>query len=725
MDPNSLPTYGKRTTVTARFFSQLHRYINLLRTRWWVLLLGIGLGIVYQLYFIRHAAPSYVSKGRMIVSMKVALPSGQVYMEEQNNFLNTQSELMRSDTVARRAVQRVLTESPRLHRENMFLQVTVSPQTSIFNLQVLGGNPDFTQAYLDAVMKEYMAMKKEMLQDTSVSTKAGLTEARAQLLLDLEKTKLELSNYGATNSEVYLQSQGNSAGDYLAGLTKQLADLKVELHLLSVLTLDENAERLSFGQQYSGYKPNVSSPASPLNSQPNANPSANSPRPNQPGNANAAGQAQANLVGSEEDYLKAKQMILMEKAQRDELSKDLRPKHPKMLALNQEIERSEKMLEIFGTQTAEQLKNRAHTLELQIQNMEEQIKVWEVKTVDITRKMSDYQAIKDRIQHLQSMADTLLTSEKTVDIEKQVSPESVAILEPATPAYAAPLDLVRRCTQAGFLGLLLGVGVLIFLNRLDDRMTSMLELEDVFDETVLGQIPNVSLKDKKVKVQIIQNDDERHALVESYRNLRSSLVFMSQIQPKTVVMTSAIPSDGKSMTSANLAVTIARAGTRVLLVDADLRRGMLHKQFAAADSPGLAEALEEELPWTSAVVPTSVPNLFLLPRGKIPRHPGDLFMKPAMKTLVDEAKAQYEFIVFDTPPVMAADDVSNLAPYVDGVIMVVRSSFTSARVARAALDLLYLRKAKVLGLVFNAVKPGGGEYYYYKYKEYYANTQGS
>jgi capsular exopolysaccharide synthesis family protein len=176
------------------------------------------------------------------------------------------------------------------------------------------------------------------------------------------------------------------------------------------------------------------------------------------------------------------------------------------------------------------------------------------------------------------------------------------------------------------------------------------------------------------------------------------------------------------MTAANLAVMLARSGARVLLVDADLRRGRMHKQFDLPAAPGLAEVLGEQQAWPGVVTQNSVPNLYILPRGTAPRHPGELFVKSIKQQFLKEAGGKYDFILLDSPPIMAADDVSNLAPYVDGVLMVIRANFTSGRVARAALDLLYLRKANVMGIVFNDVRSHGGDYYYYKYKEYYAKT---
>jgi len=174
-----------------------------------------------------------------------------------------------------------------------------------------------------------------------------------------------------------------------------------------------------------------------------------------------------------------------------------------------------------------------------------------------------------------------------------------------------------------------------------------------------------------------------------------------------------------------------------LLVDADLRKGSLHNRFGLATGvPGLSETLTRETPsrkdeppripnspppdWAATVQPTKVPNLFLLPRGATTHQSSELFLSPLTVRFLEEAAAAYDFVILDSAPVMAADDVTSLAPHIDGVIFVVRAEHTSARVARAALDLLYLRHVRVLGLVFNAVRPTSADYYYYyKYKDYH------
>jgi capsular exopolysaccharide synthesis family protein len=209
--------------------------------------------------------------------------------------------------------------------------------------------------------------------------------------------------------------------------------------------------------------------------------------------------------------------------------------------------------------------------------------------------------------------------------------------------------------------------------------------------------------------------------VEAYRNIRSSLLYMAETgaRPKTLLVTSSVPNEGKSLTASNLAITMASTGSRVLLVDADARKGALHDHFKLPAQPGLTEVLDQGPHWEDVVQPTKYPNLFLMPQGTFAPHASELFISEATKQFLRAAAAKYDYVILDTVPVMAADDVTSLAPHVDGVLFVIRAEFTSTRVARVALYSLYQRQVRVLGLIFNSTRPAFEDYYYYRYRDYY------
>jgi polysaccharide biosynthesis transport protein len=395
--------------------------------------------------------------------------------------------------------------------------------------------------------------------------------------------------------------------------------------------------------------------------------------------------------------------------------------------LNNEINHQEKILEIYKMESEEQLTNRQHTVELQIQDLESEVKSKEIEALDVSKKLSDYETLKENQQRLQNMYDQMQASLQTLDANKGIGQESVTILESAAPAVPVPPEARKHLIMAGLIGLILGASILVLLNHLDDRPRTFIELEQLLDLPILGQIPLVKAKDRKTGVPVLQLEDDRYPLIEAYRSLRSAFLYKDSLKgqqanhPKSIVITSASPNDGKSMTAANFAITLAQAGARVLLIDADLRRGALHDLFSTSAGPGLAEVLAGQCVWDSTVIQTLIPNLWIMPCGKTPRRSHNLFANAGK--FIGEITGHYDYYIFDTAPVMVADDVLSLAPNVDAAIMVVRAGFTSGRIALAALDLLHQRRINVVGVAFNAIHPKTADYYYYRAKEYYPQSE--
>lgn len=689
------PAPENRSVRSARFFTVLQRWRTLLRRYWWVLPGCALVAMAIHLIVVWNSPPAYASQGRMIVNVRIQVQTGASYIEELSNFLGTQVALMQSDTVLNRAAERVHASRPDLVPVPVKVTVGVRPKTTIFNLRAVGSDPEYVRAYLDAVMEEFINLKKEMRTRSSDVTLAGITEEVARLEKELKQYEEELLQFQATNSVVFLQEQGNLAGNYLAQLNQQLAVLQSELNLLNMLNLEQNLERQQSAGVITGVRPVP------------------------------AGQQRSpvDVLRADSEYLKVKQEIQVLKAEEQQLSEFLRPKHPKMIALREEIQRKEKLLDIVREQSAEQIENRKKSLQLQIENLQKEIKQWEARALEASSKMAQYQKIRANITRVQNLYDRLLQTMQAVGVDKDIIPESVTILERASVPEPDRLSLSISLTLAGLVGLMVGMGLLLIVERFDDRMNTLVELQDHFEEPVLGQIPR-ERSGRNGELALLQPQDERHAFAEAYRNVRSSLLFMPSSngneKPRILLVTSSIPNDGKSMTTANLAITLALGGARVLLVDADLRKGVLHRRFGVDNSAGFSEVLQQKAVWKDVVRSTAVSNLWVIPSGTPSQNSSELFLQPLTRQVLQEMAAEYDYVVLDTPPVMAADDVTTLAPLAHGVIFVIRAQHTSARVARAALDLLYQRNVNVLGLVFNAVNPRTGEYYYYsRYKDYY------
>jgi succinoglycan biosynthesis transport protein ExoP len=728
-----------RFVATSRLHSRMHRYQLLLSKYWWLLLLIFAVVLVPVYLVTSAAAPRYKSSARMWLTGMLNLSEGRVYNEDVANFMGTQSELLRSPTIKQRALAKLSVPNPppgrvatagtagvaqwtadsaagawqkvaasgapdRANGKDDFpfkLQVRESPKSSILELQAIGREPKSTRAFLDHVMAEYLEFKKQVRSKTADRALSSVSDQVRELSGELQAQQEKMHAFQVSNNVVLLQEQGNSAASYLGSVNKQLALLQTELQLLKMLEPEQLLEI--------GAKPRSNLSGEAL-----------------PGEASAK-EIIANLSGSQAELFKARQQANLLKFKRDELSEFLRPTHPKMVKLNEDIAVQEKLVQVSRDESLRRLADRRKALELEIKNLEKASAEWDVKAVDASRKMADYEQIRHGLERLQAAYDRLLGVIQTVDVGKTLDQENVGIMEPAS--VALPINQTTRNMLLGVAAaMFFSLGFLWFVGAFDDRFASVDELRSHFPEPVIGQIPDIPLRRPKGKLEMEALEKNRFEFVEAFRGIRSSLLFMGddEARPKSMIVTSAVPKEGKSTVALYLAATIAMGGSRVLLIDADMRRACLHKYFGVSFRPGLAEILGGDSGMTAAndgpprdvngIIGTSVANLWFLPAGEAKRNPGELVLSPCWEKFLRDVAPRYDFILVDTPPILAADDASSLAQKLDGVLMVVRGSFTSARIAEGALDAFYQVKAKVLGLIYNrAVSTAYVNYQQYKH----------
>ncbi|MBC8165659.1 MAG: polysaccharide biosynthesis tyrosine autokinase [Bryobacteraceae bacterium] len=673
---------------------KFYRYRALIRRHWWILMLTVGIGLAYEGYVLFTKPQVYESSSQLIIREELLSEKSRDFADTTGNFFNTAVEQLKSNVVLERAKSRLALEVPNLTGE-VTITASVAPRTNIFTVNGVGKIPEYTRLFVDAVVKEYLEVRAESRKVTIGEVTGSLADQIKQLQEELNQQKARLQAYIEQNNMTFWQERGKSAALFLSGLKDQQAKLENELQRLQNLTPDE------------------------LLSTPLAQPAVAKP---QPGALAAASRPEASF-NSElyVQFTQVTQQLIQKQAELEEWKLVWKPKHRKLQALVAQVESLQRLLNVIKNQNVSATKGRIAAIQAELKSLESSILNWDKQVLEASRKDAEYQTLQSDVARTQSQLEKLLGNSRDLGSAKNTGPDPLIVMHKATRAIPVPAGTVKHLLIGLIGGFVVGMVILILLDRSDDRLSSSTEMLEQFSEPILGQIPNVIESRQESGLPLLQSEDERYSYAESFRSLRSSLIFMpNQGELKTILITSAIPNEGKSTIASNLAITMAAAGARVLLVDADLRRGDLAPLFETDADIGLSNILRGEVNWREVVQPTKYPTLSLIARGPVTNQSGELLLKPHVITLLDEFKANYDLTIFNTAPILAADDTPTLAPNFDGTLMVVRAQFTSARLAQSSLNTLYQRQVNVLGLILNCVDIEMPDYYHYRYPKYYA-----
>jgi capsular exopolysaccharide synthesis family protein len=348
--------------------------------------------------------------------------------------------------------------------------------------------------------------------------------------------------------------------------------------------------------------------------------------------------------------------------------------------------------------------------------------------------------VQQRLEQNKQFLENLIKQQRENDVVSVGTDNNISIADFAIPPDQAVSP--RRLTTvliALLLSTFFGAGLALFLEYLDDSIRSAEEIENLLQIPALAAIPTIESSPRKrlllvggddfeerQKSELLIYADSRSSLAEAYRQLRTSILLSTAGHaPKSLLITSSLPSEGKTTTAVNTAISLAQTGASVLIIDADMRRPRLHSIFNISNAEGLSTTLSSELSEAellNIVQQDENTKLYLMPSGPVPPNPAELIGSVQMSDLMQELSKHFTHIVVDSPPIASFTDGVLIASMVDGVILVVNSGKSSRQIIKRSRQLLQDIGAKVFGVVLNNVNFRSQDSYYYQsyyHRDYY------
>jgi len=402
------------------------------------------------------------------------------------------------------------------------------------------------------------------------------------------------------------------------------------------------------------------------------------------------------------------------------------PRFPQVTANASAVEEAQTQFDLEVARAIQQVKTEYDTSVLAEQTLSKNLDAAKSDVSDLGRKSVDYNVMEREAKSNHAVYDTLLQQEKELRVAGASRANNVRIIDRAE-VPKRPMSPAGRRTWLMSLavGLITAVAVAFGLDYMNDTIKTPEDIAARLKLPFLGLVPSV----RGDKLPLLAAAHVPNDFGESFRALRTSLLSQyPEPGTKVLVVTSAQPLEGKTIVAANMAMALAYGGARVLLIDADMRRPGLHRPLRLANERGLAQVLNGQARLRDVIQRTVDPNLLAITAGRTPPNPSELLSSERMKTLLTNlAHGAFDWIVIDTPPVLAVTDAVILAPSVAGIVYVIGAEMTRRRLAERALTTILSARPRTVTAVLNKVDFSRNKYYYarhygHQYKNYYSGA---
>lgn len=679
---------------------ELGSWIQQILQRFWVVLaIAIIVGVLGSLYAVKQ-----VDMFRAVAIIQVAsaeqklLSIEDVAAEElrSSEALNTIAQRLKHSTVLSRVVNANTltnhaafrlasgarpTEEQVIAQLSRMLTVRLRPNTRLIEVVAEHHNQDIVHLVANSLVEQYIRENLDEKLSVNQSANSVLLEESERLKTQLEASERALQDYKENNKTTSLADQQNIVTEAMNKINADYTAAKSER-----LQIESDLEQMRLV------------------------------------GTNAAALLALPSIQKDPTVQSMRARVIDQQTLVSGMTNKYKPKYPKMAqAMSQlaDLERSFTQLVLNSKASLQAAYDNALARE---RSLERALKDAEARTLALNRLSIQYNVLARQAESDRSLYESVLKRIKETDLTKGLEKNAITIAERATrPNLPFKPDRQKLITTSCVGGLLAGLAFAMLLQRLDNTVRTVDQAEATFSLPVLGAAPRdksaLSTHDRKVVIK-----DPNSMCAEAYRSLVATIDMAGRIEEKRFILfTSALPSEGKSFSSVNYAISHSQKGRKTLLIDFDLRKPTLAGTFGLpADHPGVTDYLLGKATLESLVVPVpGLDDLHILPAGPRIPNPAEQIAKPWVAKMLKEAEEMFDRIILDTPPVNAVSDAVYLLPFSQVICLVIRSGKTPIRAIKRALQVIQRAGASVTGLVLNYMPTRSGGYYYYYYTDGY------
>ena len=686
---------------------------NLIQIVWrnrWIILLTTIAALAIAFIYVLKATPIYSSTSRIYVEQSgpKILTEAEGFMTQSKNYLYTQAELLRSTPILSAALEKPGVKQMRIfhnvdnviaYLKKKALDISVGKKDDIISISSDSPDPAEAAHLVNAVVDSYITYHATRKRSTSAEILKILRSEKDKSSKELAEKLQAMMDFKKQHEALAFESrQGNL-------VIERLERLSIVLTEAQLLTIEAESN-------YNTIKEMISDPT----------------RLKQYVESQRAATAYLSTENQKAELKSKLEQLEISLANR---SREVTSGHPAIIAFKNDIERIEKQIADLDIQFAEAQLAVAEQQYLAAKDRENQISEYyddqRRQTLALNEQLAQYTILQSDWEQTKKLCDILDERIKELNVTEDVGALNISILEAAHPETtpSAP-QKTKYMALALVMGLMLGAGLALLRDWKDQKLHSAEEISNVLGVPVLGVVPSMSRRENVAERGRKVYLDSKSSWAEAYRTIRTAVFFGApKGEAKTILITSPAPSDGKTTLVSNLAIAMAQAGQKTLILDADFRKPMQHNVFRINhEDIGLSSVLAGAVKLHEAIQFTGIKELEILTRGPEVPNPSEILNSNGFAKLLELLSDEYDRIIIDSPPVTPVTDAQIIAAICDITLLVLRAEKSTRKISRQARDGLLSVGAHMLGVVVNDV-PRKGRYGYYgsygNYDSYYGN----